>query len=248
MATDRVPVEFHPSRHVEKPMSVRRNFCLLLMLAAFLCPLLSEAQTRTPKEKQNQWEADIKKFEASDKANPPPKHAILFTGSSSIRIWTNVAECFPEYKVINRGFGGSQIADSVRYAERIVLPYKPMAIVFYAGDNDLAEGKTPDEVFADFKRFVYKVHWAQRDVKIFFISIKPSPARWRFRDKVIESNRLIREFCAHEKNLKFIDVYPAMLGPDASPRKELFQKDGLHLNADGYKLWTSIIKPYLADL
>ena len=225
----------------------------ILTLTVLLTPgCKSHSATQTPPTEKREvkapalpFEQAIKAFEESDKTNRPPKNAILFIGSSSIRLWKTVAQDFSEYKVINRGFGGSQIADSVRYTERIVLPYKPKAIVFYAGDNDLAAGKTPGQVFDDFKRFVYKVHWAQPKVKIYFVSVKPSPSRWKNNPQVLEVNRLIKEYCTHEKNLRYIDVYTAMIGADGLPRQELFAKDNLHMNEKGYALWTSLIKPNL---
>ena len=211
-------------------------------------PQPPRTEKREVKPETFPWEQAIKAFEASDKTNRPPKNAILFVGSSSIRMWKSVEQDFSEYKVINRGFGGSQISDSVRYAERIVLPYKPKAIIFYAGDNDLAAGKTPGQVFDDFKRFVYKVHWAQPKVKIYFVSVKPSPSRWKYQPQVVEVNRLIKEYCTHEKNLRYIDVYTAMIGADGKPRQELFAKDNLHMNEKGYALWTSLIKPNIEGL
>jgi lysophospholipase L1-like esterase len=222
-----------------------------IILVAFLLsqfPASAQSLNSAKKETAKEWELFIKAFEVSDKTNPPPKNAILFIGSSSIRIWTNVAEYFPEHKVINRGFGGSQISDSVRYVERIVLPYKPKAIVFYAGDNDMAGGKTPKQIRNDFERFVYKVHWALPETKIFFISIKPSPSRWKFHDQVIITNQMIKDLTKKKKELTFIDVYTAMINEQGLPREELFLKDKLHLNQKGYELWTSIIKPYLAGL
>lgn len=217
----------------------------LLFLVCFsgLAQTLNGIQ-QTSKE----WETAIKAFEAADKTNAPPQNAILFIGSSSIRIWTNLAACFPNEVVINRGFGGSQISDSVRYVERIVLPYKPKAVVFYAGDNDLFHGKSPRDIANDFKRFAYKIHWALPETKIFFISIKPSPSRWHLRDQVIASNELVKSLAKKQKEITFIDIYNSMLGDDGKPRKELFVKDGLHLNQQGYEVWTAVIKPYLAGL
>ena len=168
-------------------------------------------------------------------------------GSSSIRIW-NVAKSFPDLTVLNRGFGGSQIADSVYFADRIVIKYKPRAIVFYAGDNDLAAGKGPEQVFEDFKQFVAKVHAALPKTPIVFISIKPSIARWKLIDQGREANKLIAALAADDPLLKFIEVGPPMLDTEGQPRTDLFLPDGLHMNAKGYELWTSLLAPLLASL
>jgi lysophospholipase L1-like esterase len=197
--------------------------------------------------KYPQWEKAIRAFEEQDRQQPPPENAILFAGSSSIRVW-DLKKYFPQLAAINRGFGGSKIAECAYFADRIVLPYKPSTIVFYAGDNDIASGVSPEQVFEDFKAFAAKVHAALPGTRIIFISIKPSPARWALVDKMREANKLIRAFVQTDKRLTYVDVEPAMLGPDGKPRKELFVSDGLHLNADGYALWTSLVTPYVKTL
>jgi lysophospholipase L1-like esterase len=193
---------------------------------------------------ESRWEADIRRFEERDKKSPPPADAVLFLGSSSIVRW-NVKKWFPDLATINRGFGGSQIADSVRYAERIVVPYKPRTIVFYAGDNDLASGKTPERVAADFQALAAKVHAALPKTRIVCIALKPSVARLKLVDRVHETNRLIRKAIEKDERAVFVDVETPMLGPDGKPRADLLDKDGLHLNDDGYKLWTALVRKHL---
>ncbi len=192
------------------------------------------------------WESTIQEFEKQDKTNPPPQGAVLFVGSSSIRMWP-LKHCFPDLPVINRGFGGSFVEDSLYYADRIVLPYKPRVIVFYAGDNDIASGKTPEQVFHDFTTFVKKVHEALPKTRIIYIAIKPSIARWKLIDKMREANRLIQDFTRKDARLTFVDIDTPMTGPDGRPRRELFLEDGLHLNDEGYALWTSLIQPLLRE-
>ncbi len=205
------------------------------------CPDRRQASADSPAER---WEADIRRFETADRAAAPAPAGILFVGSSSIRLW-NVAESFPSRHVINRGFGGSHIADCVRYADRIVWPYQPRTVVFYAGDNDIAAGKSPARVLEDFRAFVNKVQEALPDTRIVFVSIKPSIQRWALVEKIRGANEKIRDYARSDKRLAFADVYTPMLGPDGRPRPELFQKDGLHLNAEGYRLWTSVLDPWL---
>lgn len=137
----------------------------------------------------------------------------------------------------------SELADSVQYADRIVIPYHPRRIVLYAGDNDIAAGKSPERVLGDFQAFVEKVRASLPDVPISFIAIKPSLARWPLVEKIRQANRLVERYARDKKGLDYIDVFSPMLGPDGKPRQELFRQDGLHLNRAGYDLWVSIIAP-----
>ncbi|HKJ68839.1 MAG TPA: SGNH/GDSL hydrolase family protein [bacterium] len=193
----------------------------------------------------DRWESAIQAFEAQDEQNPPPEGAVLFAGSSSIRGWESLQQDFPFVQVIQRGFGGSEMEDLLYYADRIVLPYKPAVIIVYEGDNDIANGKSPDRVFADFRRFVEKVHAALPDTRIGYIAIKPSFARWNLIEEMAEANQMIREFTLWRSNLEYIDIFSSMLGLDGKPRKELLIEDGLHLTPAGYHLWTEMVTPYL---
>jgi lysophospholipase L1-like esterase len=194
---------------------------------------------------EDRWEPQIRAFEAQDRQKPPPKNAVLFVGSSSIRAW-DLKKSFPGLPAVNRGFGGSQVADSVRYADRIVLPYQPKVVVFYAGDNDIAAGKSPEQVAADYGAFVKRVHGALAQARIVYISIKPSPARWKLVDKMRRANGLIEAATKNDRRLAFVNVEKVMLGKDGKPRPELFKQDGLHLNDEGYKLWADLVRPHLA--
>jgi lysophospholipase L1-like esterase len=195
-------------------------------------------------EKPHAFEQAIQTFEAQDLQTPPPERPILFVGGSSIRLW-NLAKWFPNLPVLNRGFGGSQIADSVYFADRIVIKYRPSVIVFYAGDNDLAGGKSPEQVASDFREFVAKVRPALPDTRIIYIAIKPSPARWNQIDRARTANGLIATFAKSDPLVTFIDVEKPMLDSEGNPRSELFVADKLHLNATGYDLWTSLLLPHL---
>jgi lysophospholipase L1-like esterase len=196
----------------------------------------------------SRWDRAIHAFEQADKRSPPPPGAVLFVGSSSIRLWKSLAYDFPQYHVINRGFGGSQIADCTQFADRIVIPYRPSAIILHAGGNDLAAGKSPARVYADFKAFVEKVRGSLPDTPIAFLALNPTPARWAQADKQKETNRLIREYIAGQKGLTFIDLWDALLGPDGRPRGDLHIADRLHPNAAGYKIRAEIVNRYLATL
>jgi sugar lactone lactonase YvrE/lysophospholipase L1-like esterase len=195
--------------------------------------------------KPDRWESAIAEFEKSDKVSPPPQGEIVFVGSSTIRLW-NLAESFPDRKCINRGFGGSQMTDSAHYADRIIIPYRPRLVVVYAGDNDIAAGKSPEQILADAKSLVAAVHAKLPHTRLVFLAIKPSVQRWKLFGQQREANRLIAEFAKQDTRLGFVDVTESMLGPDGQPRPELFVKDGLHLSSEGYNLWESLLRPNLA--
>ena len=208
----------------------------LSSLLALVCAVPAAAQDR--------WEKDIAAFEAMDRATPPPRGEIVFVGSSTIRNW-DLAASFPEFKTINRGFGGSEMADSTRFVERIVVPYSPRVVVVYAGDNDMMN--TPSEEIAiQFERFVRAVHARLPDTKILYIGIKPSLLRWAQVDRMRLVNGMIRKFCERDDRVGFVDTDQAMLGWDEKPRKELYVADGLHLTPLGYQILTGLVRPYLA--
>jgi lysophospholipase L1-like esterase len=169
---------------------------------------------------------------------------LLFVGSSSIRRW-DLPRSFTGLPVINRCFGGSQIADSTHFAPRIFFKHRPRVAVLYAGDNDLAAGRTPDQVLADFQDFARAVHRGLPKTRVVFLAIKPSNQRGRLVDQVRKANGLIQAYCKGQDWLSYVDVFTPMLGAHGKPRPELFAKDGLHLNALGYQLWASLVKPYL---
>lgn len=220
-------------------MRIPLHLLALLLLAATGAP----AQTKT-----NAFEKEILAFEASDKTNPPPKQAALFIGSSSIRLWKTLAKDLPGYRVINRGFGGSQISDSIYFTDRIVLPYEPDVIVFYAGGNDINAKKSPETVAADFKTFVTNVRVKLPRTHIAYISVAGNPARWAQVDKVRTANQLIRDFTATQDGLSFIDVFPHMMGADGTPQPDIFVADKLHMNEKGYAIWKGVVGEHLQKI
>ena len=192
----------------------------------------------------DRWEKDISAFEAADAVNPPAKGGIVFVGSSTIRLW-DVATHFPGLPIINRGFGGSELADATRHIDRLVLKHEPRLVVVYAGDNDVGAGRLSEQVAVDFERFVRAVHAKLPQTRILYLAIKPSLLRWLQVDRMRAANDIIRSICARDDRLAFLDFGDAMLGWDEKPRRELFVDDGLHLSAQGYELWTAMIRPLL---
>jgi lysophospholipase L1-like esterase len=193
----------------------------------------------------SQWESDIVSFETADRTTAPAKGGVLFVGSSSIRMWQTLQNDFPGLPVINRGFGGSELGDVVRFENRIVVPYKPRVVVLYAGDNDLNAGKTPERVFSDFKEFVRIARQDLPRTRLIFVAIKPSIARVNIIDKIRITNRLIRDYIESDPSLVYVDVFTPMLDASGQPRRELFLEDGLHMNAKGYAIWRDLIAPVL---
>ena len=214
---------------------LKPTLAAILLLLGFASPVVAE---------QNRWEDAIRAFEEKDKESPPPKNAVLFVGSSSIVLW-DLQRWFPDLPTINRGFGGSQIADSIEFATRIIIPHAPKTVVLYAGDNDIDFGKSPQTVLEDYKRFVRTVRAGLPEARILFIAIKPSIARWNLVDKMRVANALIREETEKDVLLEYVDIDAPMMGEDGKPQADLFLDDGLHLNDEGYRLWTGLLLPYL---
>jgi len=219
---------------------MRLPFIVAAALVALACSWAEEIP--------HAFEKEIQAFETSDRTNPPPRNAILFVGSSSIRMWRTLAQDLPKYRVINRGFGGSQISNAIHFAERIVFPYQPPVIVMYSGGNDLNAGKSAETVFNDFKAFVSKVRTRLPQTQIVYISVAPNPARWAQIDRIREANRMIHDYTRKEAGLSFIDVHPHMLGDDGKPKPNIYLKDNLHMNTNGYVIWTKVVGDHLKSL
>jgi lysophospholipase L1-like esterase len=213
--------------------------CYRLGLSSLLvvaCAMPAAAQS-------DRWEKDIAAFETADLTSPPPKGEILFIGSSTIRLW-DLKTSFPDLKTINRGFGGSEMQDSTRYVDRIVVPYGPRIVVVYAGDNDIM-GTPSEQIVIAFERFVRAVHAKLPETKILYIGIKPSLLRWNQVDRMRQANAMIRQLCERDDRLGFVDTDNAMLGWDEKPRKELYVADGLHLTLAGYQILNALVRPFL---
>lgn len=192
----------------------------------------------------SRWEKEITGIEKRLKGAPPAAGGVVFAGSSSTRLWS-LEKSFPGKGYVNVGFGGSEVRDSTHFAARTILPLQPSVIVFYAGDNDVASGRTPQQVHADFKAFCATVHKDLPKCRILFIAIKPSIARWKRFDDQQKANALVKDLCAADPRLTFVDIVPLMLGADGKPVPALYAKDGLHLSPVGYEKWAAEVKKAL---
>ncbi len=213
-----------------------------LQLSAALVVTLAFA---SPSVAQDRWEPQVAALEANNRLTPNQKGGVLFIGSSSIHRW-DIAASFPEVRTINQGIDGTELGDAVRYTERLILPLEPSVVVVYAGDNDIASGKTSEDVAIQFERLVAKILSRLPQTRIVFIGLKPSIQRWTQVDRMRAANDLIRGICSHDDRIAFIDIDGPMLGWDEKPRRELFVDDGLHLSAEGYRLWTTLVRPFVA--
>lgn len=215
-----------------------------LLAAAVWLSAPVRAQTSATAEQR--WKKELDAFTAADRLQMPPTGGVLFVGSSSIRMWSDLETASPDQPlVIRRGFGGSRISDSADLVQRLVLPYRPRLVVLYAGENDLAEGANPQDVLGHFVRFVQQVQSELPATRVAYMSIKPSPSRLVKMAHMREANLLIQTHVLANENLDYIDVHTAMLDNDGRPRPELFVRDQLHLSAEGYGLWRQIVSAHL---
>ena len=223
-------------------------------LAAILCVAAGAgaARAQTPATPSAEapdtarFEAEVRALEARDRQEPPAPGGVLFVGSSSIRLWCTLDRDFRALRVLNRGFGGSTMGEVARYAPRLVLPARPRTVVLYAGDNDLAEGRTPAEVHDSFRRFTALLHERLPDARLVVLAVKPSPARVQLLGAVRVTNAWFRDAARRDPRLTYVDVFTPMLRRDGRPRGELFGADGLHMNSAGYALWRARLLPVLA--
>jgi lysophospholipase L1-like esterase len=208
---------------------------------AFICVLLA-AQTTTPP-----FRKEIDAFKKKDSAEMPAPNSILFVGSSSFTKWTDVQDYFPDYPILNRGFGGSSLPDLIRYVDEVIIPYNPKQIVIYCGENDVAASDTvtAQTVLKRFQQLFGLIRNKLPKVPIAFISLKPSVSRWKFEPVIVETNKLIKQFISKQSKAVFINVHDAMLNADGTVMTDIFIADNLHMNAKGYKIWQPIIKKKL---
>jgi len=216
----------------------------ILLLSLWLTGCATAPRNSLATHDSSKWTNEIAALEARAVTNPPPRDCILFVGSSSIKRWTTLATDFPSLPVVNHGFGGSQLADSVNFTERIVIPFAPRQVVIYAGGNDLNARKEAEVVYGDFVALVRKIRAALPKTPIAFIASAPNPKRWEQVEQVKRLNSLVAAYCERH-DLDFINVFPLMLGPDGLPQPDIFVDDRLHMNEKGYAIWRSAVRPYL---
>lgn len=228
---------------------MRRNFILtgLIILVSLSCAPLSK-YSELPEVKA--WESDIEKFELLDVTKSYPSDAILFAGSSSIRLWSTIGKDMMPYNVIQRGYGGAKLSDFAVYADRIIYPHPCKAIVIFIA-NDISgneNDKSPLEVSQLFRKTLYIIRRKFTDTPVFWISVTPTPSRWSVWPEIKEANGLIKEFCESHRNTYFIDTEKYFLNSSGLPRSELFIEDKLHLNDEGYRTWSGIIRNELNNV
>jgi lysophospholipase L1-like esterase len=209
--------------------------CIFLFLAC-----VCGAQATFPPFSDN-----IQNFKRKDSSSPPPSNAILFVGSSSFTRWTDLESYFPGYPIINRGFGGSTLADVIRYTYDVILPYQPKQVIIYCGENDLADNVSVNEVVKRFKTLFQMIRLNLPATVIHFVSLKPSPSRQALLPKIKEVNDQAEAFLKGEKNAGFINVYPYMLDEKGKIMEDIFVADKLHMNEKGYAIWKKLFQPYL---
>jgi lysophospholipase L1-like esterase len=190
------------------------------------------------------YEADVRALEAASVRQMSPKDPVVFYGSSTVRLWSSLAEDLQNSRALNLGFGGSTLEACVYFFERLVPPVDPCSLVVYAGDNDLGDGRNPQDVLNSFRALAAKVEHELNGVEFAFISVKPSPARFHIIDRIRTANKLIQEEIATRGQGYFIDVFHAMLDAEGKPQPKFFEEDGLHMNSAGYALWTQLLSPY----
>ena len=213
----------------------------------FFCLLLLQTLSFTGSAQQSfPFSNEIEDFKKQDSVNPPPQKAILFVGSSSFRMWTNLQNDFPGYTIINRGFGGSSLPDVIRYAPDIIIPYNPKQVVIYCGENDFtAEGVNAEIVYDRFTTLFEIIREKLPKAHILFVSLKPSPSRLKYLPEMVRANTMVKNYLKKYRRTDYVDVYSKMLLADGTPMPDIFKADNLHMTEGGYAIWKKAIKPYL---
>jgi len=224
--------------------SLNRRPCVSCTLVVSLVVLATTAHGAAAQGSLDpaRFARDIEAFEAADRVTPPKPDSTLFVGSSSIRYW-DLAKAFPRLTWIQRGFGGSHVSDNIYYADRIIFPYKPKLIVFYAGDADVAANKNADSIFTDYKTLISLIHSRLPGTPLVIVGTKPSPAHWKQIETIRLANALVKEFVETDPLVRYVDVERPLLGADGQPRPDFFVDNGLNLSAAGYQAWTATVRP-----
>jgi lysophospholipase L1-like esterase len=215
-----------------------KKYLILIVLT-----LISQQLLHSQDPTRFQSEIDVLKHLNAERE--PDQKTILFTGSSSIRMWKDIQDYFPGKTIINTGFGGSHMSDLLFYLDTIVIQYNPDQIFIYEGDNDISAGKEPGAIMKDTKKVIRKLNKALPDVPVGLISPKPSLARWNLKAEYIELNQRFCRYATRKKQVDFINIWPVMLNPEGQPAAGLFIEDGLHMTKAGYDLWAGEIKKHM---
>ncbi len=220
------------------------------IIALVIIFVLARMVAKVARNDPTRWERTVRKLERKARQHPPSPDTVIFIGSSSIRLWKSLTEDFAPLPVVNHGFGGAQILQVTFYTDRLIFPFKPQAVVFYAGDNDIgsvwfAKKKTPEEVLVAFQQFCGKVHDRYPEMPIYVLSIKPSIRRRKRWPQMQAANTLLEEFAWSDERIQFVDVAAPLLAANGQPRSDVFRRDGVHLNAKGYAVWTAVLRPIL---
>ena len=247
-------------------MKIQLNFFLLVFAIVLFFSCENPTSEKTPEptlpvppsitmekdasttEKINRFLPEIQKFDSLDQVNGLTNNGILFTGSSSIRMWSTLTEDMSPLPVLNRGFGGSTIPEVLHFSGKYLFQHKPQIVVLYCGENDISEGQTPETVLASFKTFAKILETRLPNSKLVFISMKPSVARWNLWEQYKTGNALIQKFISGKPNMLYVDAGETMLASDGKIKEDIFIEDGLHMNAKGYEGWTQQMKPILESI
>ncbi len=213
------------------------KFYLLLVLTLGII----QSNAQDPKRFQKEIEILTEK----DYCFSPDEELLLFTGSSSVRMWKDVQEAFPGHHVINNGFGGSHFSDLIYYYDELIAPFEPEILFIYEGDNDIASGKKPKSILKEAKQLVSMIQQDKPGTKIVLISPKPSLARWELKKEYQKLNSLLEKFAAKTQGVEFADVWEAMVDENGEVYRDIFIDDNLHLNEKGYEIWEKVIARHL---
>jgi lysophospholipase L1-like esterase len=218
----------------------------IIRVIIVFCFCIATVFTSCSQDNKKPFYENIQAFKAADKIKAPPQNAIVFVGSSSFTMWTNVQDYFPGHPIINRGFGGSTLVDAIEYADDVVIPYHPKQVVIYSGENDLAFGTVnAEKVYKRFTTLFKILRDSLPQANIVYVSMKPSPSREKLMPVMDSANNMIKSFLSKKDNTAFVDVYHKMLDSSGMPRKELFREDMLHMKKAGYEIWKQEILPVL---
>ena len=212
---------------------------LLILLLVFSFVFMAKGQDPL------RFEEEVVQIQQKYEEVPPLEEAIVFTGSSSIKMWKDIQSYFPEQPIINTGFGGSQTSDLIQYVDELIIQYQPIKVFIYEGDNDISEGKPTSEIMEDMHTLVGKIKSKLPEAQIFLISAKPSISRWHLKENYLELNRHLKEYTQSHENLEFVDVWTPMLDGEGNPRANIFLEDQLHMNQTGYDIWSEVLDKYI---